>query len=323
VTVVDAPEASVPADHPVAAPAARATERRRPEPVLYDFRRPTQLSREHVRSMQMAMETFARHYSTLLTTTLRVVGQIQLQSVQQLTYDEYISGLDTPTVMMLLDVAPLEGVGILQFDLATSMLTLDHLLGGPGRLPQPARPFTDIEASLTSHLVERALNELRYGLEPLLRTEPTVQGIEHNPQFVQAAASSDMMLVSTFSMRVGAAEGQATLCLPFGSIFPFLERATQKNVGSPDPVARERAERTLAERVTDLPVDVTVRFQPTRLELPDVVRLQPGDVLTLRHPARAPLAVTAAGVTFAYAVPGSEGKRLAVRVVSPPEEHRP
>jgi flagellar motor switch protein FliM len=157
-------------------------------------------------------------------------------------------------------------------------------------------------------------------MESLVRLEPTLRGIEHNPQFVQAAGSSDMMLVSTFSTRVGAAEGRATLCLPFSAVFPYLELATQGRIGGPDPVALRAAELALAERVTDLLVDVTVRFQPTRLDMPDILRLQPGDVLPLRHPARAPLAVTAAGVTFAYAVPGSEGKRLACRVVTPPEE---
>jgi flagellar motor switch protein FliM len=300
-----------------------SSRRQRSAPQPYDFRRPSKLSREHVRPMQMAMETFARHWSTLLTTTLRAVGQVQLESVQQVTYDEYVSGLGTLTVMVLLDVPPLEGAGILQIDQSVAMVTLDHLLGGPGRMPQPERPFTDIETSLHTHLFERILPELRYALESLVRLEPRLRGIEHNPQFVQAAGSSDMMLVSTFSVRVGAAEGQATLSLPFGGMFGYLEQATQGRVGSPDPVALRAAELALADRVTDLLVDVSVRFSPTTLDMPDVLRLQPGDVLPLRHPARAPLAVTAAGVTFAYAVPGSEGKRLACRVVTPPEEPTP
>ncbi len=333
-SVLETPETSLPGEEasPTAgAPAtpivragavARAASGRKarsaPEP--YDFRRPSKLSREHVRPMQMAMETFARHWSTLLTTTLRAVGQVQFESIQQITYDEYVSGLDTQTVMILLDISPLEGVGILQVDQTTAMVTLDHLLGGPGRLPQPERAFTDIETALYTQLLERVLPEIRYALESLVRIEPTMRAIEHNPQFVQAAGSSDMMLVTTFTTRVGVADGKATLCLPFGGMFPFLEQATQGRVGTHDPVARRTAERALAERVTDLPIDVAVRFAPTPVEMPDILRLQVGDVLPLRHPSRAPLAVTAAGVTFAYAVPGSEGKRLACRVVTPPEE---
>lgn len=330
VTVQDAPVTSAvpsaPADE-ASAPVGVPTSPRRPggrsrrgEPTPYDFRRPTKLSRDHVRSMQMAMETFARHYSTLLTTTLRAVGQVTLESVQQVTYDEYVSDMATQTVLLVLDVEPLEGAGILQLDTQTAMVTLDHLLGGPGRLPQPDRPFTDIETQLITGIVERALHELRYALEPLVRIEPKLLAIEHNPQFLQAAASSDMMLVSTFTMKVGGSEGRATLCLPFSSVFPHLERATQNRIGTPDPEIRRNAEKALENRVSDLKVDVSVRFAPTTVELPTVLGLAPGDVLALRHPARSPLAVTAAGVTFAHAVPGSEGRRLACRVVASPQE---
>jgi flagellar motor switch protein FliM len=40
----------------------------------------------------------------------------------------------------------------------------------------------------------------------------------------------------------------------------------------------------------------------------------------LEHPVTNPLAVTSAGVTFAHAVAGSSGQRLACLVVPPPQE---
>ena len=52
--VADAP--SVPAPR---SPEGQGRSRRR-EPRTYDFRRPTKLSRDHVRILQIALETFAR-----------------------------------------------------------------------------------------------------------------------------------------------------------------------------------------------------------------------------------------------------------------------
>src|ERR1700761_308461 len=51
--------------------------------VLYDFRRPTKLSRDHVRVLQMSFETFARRLGTLLTSSLRVLSQINLLAIDQ------------------------------------------------------------------------------------------------------------------------------------------------------------------------------------------------------------------------------------------------
>ncbi len=47
--------------------------------------------------------------------------------------------------------------------------------------------------------------------------------------------------------------------------------------------------------------------------------LRIGDVLPLQHITSRPLAVEAGGVTFAYAVPGSKGKRLACLIVENPD----
>ena len=80
----EAPEAQTPAAAPaatpapapaapVAAPGRRPRRRpwrrvsRRGEPRTYDFRRPTKLSREHVRVLQIAQEAFARQATTILT----------------------------------------------------------------------------------------------------------------------------------------------------------------------------------------------------------------------------------------------------------------
>src|SRR5262245_45337120 len=71
-------------------------------PLPYDFRRPTKLSREYVRRLQIVYETFARRYATLLTSTLRVVSHVTLVSIEQLTYDEYVASLANPTMLAMI-----------------------------------------------------------------------------------------------------------------------------------------------------------------------------------------------------------------------------
>ncbi|HSF27033.1 MAG TPA: flagellar motor switch protein FliM [Actinomycetes bacterium] len=289
-------------------------------PQLYDFRRPTKLSREHVRSLQILCETFGRRWSTLLTTSLRAVCGVSLLSIEQLTYDEYVSALSTPTVMNLLSVEPIPGTGVIEISLPSAMATIDHLLGGPGGENQPARHLTEIETALLHGVLTRVLGELTYAFESLLPMRPELTGIEYNPQFAQAAAASDMVIVASFEMRIGALESVATLCLPFAGVVARLESSHGHGVVTDrERRAREQAAVALASGLETVPVDVSVRFQPVPLTPAELVALAVGDVLPLRHPTSAPLAVTAADVVFAHAVPGSQGKRLACLVVEPPE----
>jgi flagellar motor switch protein FliM len=284
-----------------------------PEP--YDFRRPTKLSREHVRMLQMAYETFAKHETTLLTTSLRAVSAITLVSIEQLTYDEYVSSLASPTIMAKFSIEPLPGVAIFEISMSTAMACIDHMLGGPGG-PQPQRPLTEIEQPLLHGLIERTLGELRYAFEPIVAVHPRLTEIEYNPQFAQAGGATDAVIVASFEMRVGSAECVATILLPFGSIFPKLQ-SDSSNLALTDSQrrARETAHRNVVAGLESVPLDVAVRFQSVRMRPVDLVDLRPGDVVPLAHPTATPLALTAANITFAHAVAGSQGNRLACLVV--------
>jgi flagellar motor switch protein FliM len=286
---------------------------------LYDFRRPTKLSRDHTRVLEIAFDTFARQWTTLLTTTLRAVSSVRLRAIQHLTYDEYVSALPTPATIMVITVDPIAGVALLQTALSATMTIVDHLLGGPGTPPQPQRPLTEIESTLVTGLTERTLSELRYALESLVEIEASITGIEHNPQFVQAAAPSDLVIVASFDLRVGRDESVATLCMPFNGVFPYVERSLMGASVGRERADRQASARAVASRLSEAPVSVSVTLGATRVRMSDIVGLRLGDVVRLRHALDQPFEVMSAGTTFAYAVPGSEGTQAACLIVNPPE----
>jgi flagellar motor switch protein FliM len=290
-------------------------------PAPYDFRRPTKLSREHVRSLQIVFETFARQWTTLLASSLRTVAQVSLLSIEQLTYDEYVSTLSNPTVVNLITVEPLAGAGVVEFSLKNAMISVDTMLGGSGSGTQPERPLSEIESSLLRQLVNRVLGELRYAFEPIVRMDPAVASVEYNPQFAQAASAADVVVVASFDMRVGADESVATVCLPFASLVPLLELALGHGVTTDrERQARAAARHRIESGLQAVPVEVSIGFSPTSVTPRTLVELAVGDVIPLQHLVAAPLVVTAAGVTFAHAVAGSRGRRLACLVVDAPAD---
>jgi flagellar motor switch protein FliM len=287
-------------------------------PQPYDFRRPIKLSREHVRMLQIAFETYARSCGTLLTTRLRAVSQVSLLAIEQLTYDEYVSQLGNPTVVSVVTVEPLTGSMLLELPLSTAMAAIDHMLGGPGGA-QPQRPLTDVEMPLLRGLLDRMLGELRYGFEQLVDIRPKLGAIEYNPQFLRVLSPGDAVVVATFETKIGSEEAVGTICLPFTTILPVLQTdAEDVELSDVERVTRTAAQRNLTAGLSSAPIDVAVRFQGIRMRTDDIVDLRPGDVVPLGHPVATPLAITVNDATFAYAVPGNQGSRLACLVVPPP-----
>jgi flagellar motor switch protein FliM len=286
-------------------------------PVVYDFRRPNKFTREHVRALQIASETFARQFTTVLSTTLRTVSQVQARGIHQLAYDEYIRDVPNPTYLAILSLAPLAGASIFHLPLPVVMTAVDRLLGGPGAGPALHRPLTEIEQSLMRDLLGRVLRELAYAFESLTPLEPVVLHQESNPQFAQIGSPSDMVIVFVYDLRIGGQAGEATLCVPFASLQPVLDEVAGNSLlaGRVETDA-ESVRDALAGRMGGAPVTVSVSFPPVTLALSDIVDLRPGDVLPLEHSVDAPLEVSVGGLPRFSARPGRRGKRLACVITS-------
>ena len=288
-------------------------------PAPYDFRKPIKLSREHVRTLQIAFETYARSCGTLLTTRLRAVSNVALASIEQHNYDEYVASLNNPTVIGVVVLDPLPGTVLMEMSTSAVMTAIDHMLGGPGGA-QPERPLTEVEMPLLRGLMERILGELRYGFETLVAIQPKLKEIEYNAQFLRAHAPGDAVVVATFEMKIGAQECLSTICLPFNTILPVLSRTETVVISESERATRDLALRNLTAGLSAAPIDVAVRFQPIRMRTDDIVDLRPGDVVPLGHPTSRPLDVTVNETVFAHAVPGNQGARLACLVVPSPKE---
>jgi flagellar motor switch protein FliM len=314
-----APAASAPAPAaPVPAAFAPAAGRRRGEPRTYDFRRPTKLSREHVRVLQIAQEAFARQATTILTTFLRAGARLELIGIEQFSYDDYVVTLPNPVFISTFSLEPMAGKGMLAYPLDIAMAIVDHMLGGSGRADQPSRPMTAMETTITNHLLDRLLDEFAVSFASITEIQPALLGHEYNPQLAQAAAGSDTVMVASYTMSVGSREGEATLVLPFSSFAQALNNAASPQLSETALAKRRRATEALTARLNLVPVDVSVRFAPLTVSSADLLSLAVGDVLLLRHPPDAPLEVTTNDVTFAYAIASNHRRRLAAAIVPTP-----
>jgi flagellar motor switch protein FliM len=291
--------------------------RPRPEARTYDFRRPVRLAREDAHLLKVAMQTFGRQATTVLTTGLRALSVLSLVQVDEMSYDEYLGSLPEASVSAVLSMEPLQGKALLSIDLNTLLVMIDHLLGGNGVETQPDRALTDIEQMLVRHIFGRVLRELAYAFEPIAVTKPNLLALESNPQFVQAAAPTDPVVVARMQLAVGERTSNADLCLPYAMLAPALEAVTQSADRGEKLRQRSAASARTTQRLNDVEVDVSVRFDPLRLPSSQIGRLEVGDVITLGHRTSKPLSITSATSTFALAVPGASGRQLAALIVAP------
>src|ERR1035438_515520 len=74
--------------------------------VSFDFRRPDRIAKSQVRAIHLLHENFVRNLASSLSAYLRSYMTVNLISVEQLSYGEFLEGLPSPTRLVSLSSLP-------------------------------------------------------------------------------------------------------------------------------------------------------------------------------------------------------------------------
>ena len=81
----------------------------KPSCKLYNFRRPDKFSKEHLKALQDIHRDFSRHLASVMTGYLRMEVEIDVVSIDQLTYEEYVCSMPPHIQNMIFKLNPLSG----------------------------------------------------------------------------------------------------------------------------------------------------------------------------------------------------------------------
>ncbi|MCL4216859.1 MAG: flagellar motor switch protein FliM [Candidatus Hydrogenedentes bacterium] len=285
--------------------------------LAYDFRRPERVSKEQLKGLQSLFEAFARELSIMLPPFLRTVVRVDLLSIDQLTYDEFILSISRPTALSVIHMAPLEGNALIELSPTLVFPIVDRVLGGKGQALPESRELTEIENRIIHRIVLMILDSLKRSWEQLIEFKMSVVAQESDPLIVQVVAGSEMVILVGYEIHIGEAVGSMNMCIPLMLLNPILDQISQQTrfVRRMHPKVAERTRLLINHviRKTTVPVDAVLGR--ASLPLGDVLHLQLGDVVMLDAPVNRPIEVEVSGVTKFKAQPGRRGDRSAFQVV--------
>jgi flagellar motor switch protein FliM len=268
---------------PDAPAAGSANAPRRSQTVLpYDFRRPNRIAKEQIRTLQMLHDAYARSVSSSLSAYLRSLVDVQLSSVEQVTYGEFMGGVSSPSVLGIFEMTPLKGAAIIDLNPHLVFPMIDRILGGPGRATIQVRELTEIERALVERVFRKLLTDLQQAWTQMARLQVKLLNLETNPQFIQLTSANDIAILVSFDIRMGDGQGVMSLCFPFAMLEPLLPKLmTQRWFGTTPGVEGGQVSRELDSHVRSTPLEVRAVLEPIRIPINALTQLAPGDVLPL------------------------------------------
>ena len=99
----------------------------------YDFARPAKFSKEHLRTLEIIYEHFARLMSTNLPAYLRKSVTVDVVNSEVVIYSEFSNALSNPVLLVVISMSPLSGNVIMEMASNLGFAIVDRLLGGVGQ----------------------------------------------------------------------------------------------------------------------------------------------------------------------------------------------
>lgn len=296
-----------------------ATQAEQKKVKIYDFKRPDKFSKDQIRTVQMMHETFARLTTTALSAKLRAMVSVHVQSVDQLTYEEFIRSIPNPTTLSLINMDPLKGSAILEVDPAITFTIIDRLFGGAGEHAKLTRELTDIEMSVIEGIIVHILGNLREAWSTVIDLRPRLGTIETNPQFAQIVPPNEMVMLITLETKIGDSEGMMNLCIPYITIEPIIQKLSAQYWFSSIRRGESEVNRTMIQsRLDNVQVQISVEIGTVNLSFKDIMNLKVGNIIKMPK--------TTVRDEFTFKVeerakfkcrPGRIGSRLAVQIGEP------
>lgn len=283
---------------------------------LYDFKSPQKFSKEHIRTLELVNDNYARIISNYLTGQIRQSVKVKIETVEQITYEEFIHSVQNPTIITIFKMPPLTGNIIFETNPQFSLRVIDILLGGNGDRKVNTKEFSDIDKNIMKQITSGMISNLKLAWESVLHVEPEVEGIETNPAINQTLAPNEPVALITFSVEMGKSSTFINMCIPYLSIEKILDKlVVQYAFQNNDENVMAESRVKIEEGIHKVDIEIKAELGSTNLTVDDFLKLTKGDVIKLDNKSSSPIKVYVGNEECYYGKPGVTGKNMGVMIL--------
>jgi len=280
----------------------------------FDFRRPDRIPKSQVRAIHLLHDTFVRNLVSSLSAYLRSYLTVNLVSVEQLSYAEFLDGLPSPTCMISLGLNPYDGNGVLELNPSLVFPIIEMLLGGTGKSSYTIqRDITEIEQKLLDGLFRIILNDLREAWKGVTMVEFTIENMETEPQLLHILAPNEAVVAIGIEIRIGETLGMMNIAMP-SIVIKMMRQKFDQQWSVRKTHASDAEQARILRFLREGSVSCEARLEGPTLSIRDLLRLHEGHMLTFDFPVVRPIELLINGVHKYKAQMVSTGKKRACQI---------
>ncbi len=253
------------------------------EVVLFDFRLPNRISKNQLRIIRNICENFAESFSQFLVTKLQNAVSINVASVDQIYYSEYMLSVSNPACLFTFDIKDTDVKGILEINTDLGFLLVDKLLGGSGIGSKQLKVITPIEQKVLRVVVDRVMFDLKKAWQTVDNLEFVFDRFEQDIDFAQITSQSESVLLISFEIMIGEQSYLMNVCFATFAFDNILAKINTQKLSTirATKYYRVTSKEVITNHLTKTLIPIQVEFGTARLSIKELMSLEKGDVIRL------------------------------------------
>ena len=283
---------------------------------LYNFRRPDKFSKDNLRALRDIHREFSKAISLILSGYLRMRVEIEIVSVDQLTYEEFIRSMPSPINVGVFEFEPLSGQILLGISVEVLSCIVNRMLGGVGNIDTQTRELTDIEKALAKKVINIIIQSLEDSWNAIIPVTGKFISLDDNYQSIQVATAGEIVALLTFEVQIsGKHFGLFSICFPYPVLETVLGHLSTQHIFQTKGLVASNEERMkMISKLNSSNVDLRVQFGSCSITLDDFLQLTEGDIIKLDNRVQDDLIVKVNGEKKFFARPGTIKDKICVKI---------
>ncbi|MGI5970187.1 MAG: flagellar motor switch protein FliM [Oscillospiraceae bacterium] len=280
----------------------------------YDFKTANRFPKEQMRTINIVMQSFAQLLANFFTGALRSYCELEILSIEELTFYEFNNALPNPVLLAIINSEPMEGSILMQLSAEITDAIINRLFGGASSNMISRKTFTEIELAIIERIINQMLRFFDEAWARVVRTRSRLDRIETSSQFAQIVDINEPVAVITFNMKIGPDAGVISICLPHVAIEPVAKQMNTRSWYSKQGKKTGVNSEGMGKKIYNTMVELHAIFNDTTASVKDIAYLQVGDVIQLEHRIDEPLTIKIQNLAKFRAAFGTKGLKYAVRI---------
>lgn len=288
----------------------------------YDFKMPKKFTKEQLKVIDGIFENYSRVLSSYLTGLMRIYCKVEVLQIEEQLYYEFNNALPDYVMMSMVNMGitdddVLETSCIMQVSNPIAFSMMDRLMGGGGSYVEQNRDFTEIEVGLFSNVLGKMAGLLKDPWGTYIDINPTITTIETNARVMQSISPDEVVILVVLEMEIKDVKNTMTFCIPamnLESIMAKFGDRWSRTTKKLDPKKERERRVSLLEAIKDSELKIDAVLCETKLDLYDVLTMQPGDVIPLNMPIDSNVTVKIGDNLWFDGKLGIKNKKKAVKI---------